>query len=159
MRSEQQANMAIEQYADLIKRICFIHLKNPHDTEDIFQNVFLKYVLYPHAFQDCKHEKAWLIRVAVNECKDLLKSFYRKNVSIDTIEERSFEPEEEHRELLELVLKLPPKYKEVIYLFYYENYTASEIGRILKKNENTIYTWLSRAKKILKEQLGGEGFE
>lgn len=159
MRSEQEAITAIDRYADLVKRICFIHLKNPHDTEDIFQNVFLKYVLYPHAFQDREHEKAWLIRVAINECKDLLKSFYRRNVSIDSIKEEAFEVKEESNELLEQVLKLPKKYKEVIYLFYYEGYSAIEIAKILSKNENTIYTWLSRAKKLLKEELGGDGFE
>ena len=65
----------------------------------------------------------------------------------------------EHREVLEAVLSLPTKYKDVVYLHYYENYTAHEIGQILQKNVNTIYTWLARAQKMMQEKLGGEGFE
>lgn len=75
MRSEQEANRAIERYADTVRRICMIHLKNHADTEDIFQNVFLKYVLSTAVFESEEHEKAWFIRVTINACRDLLKSF------------------------------------------------------------------------------------
>lgn len=75
MRSEQEVNQAVELYADMIRRICFYHLKNYADTEDIFQTVFLKYLLYDKPFATAEHEKAWLIRVSVNACKDHLKSF------------------------------------------------------------------------------------
>ena len=76
MRSEEEANRAIEQYSDTVRRICFLHLKNEADTEDIFQTVFLKYVLSSAEFQSPEHEKAWLIRVTINACRDLLKSFF-----------------------------------------------------------------------------------
>ncbi len=65
-------------------------------------------------------------------------------------------PGDPSKEVLEAVLRLPEKYRDVIYLFYYEEYTAVEIAKILKKKENTVYTWLSRAKDILREKLGGE---
>ena len=77
MRSEQEVNRAIEQYADAVRRLCMIHLKNYADTEDIFQTVFLKYVLSSVSFESEEHEKAWFIRVTINACKDLLKSFFR----------------------------------------------------------------------------------
>lgn len=75
MRSEQEVNRAIEQYSDMIRRLCMIYLKNYADTEDIFQTVFLKYVLSSVSFESKEHEKAWFIRVTINACKDLLKSF------------------------------------------------------------------------------------
>ena len=85
MRSEEEANRAIDRYADLVRRLCMVHLKNPADTEDIFQTVFLKYVLSSAVFESPEHEKAWFIRVTLNACRDLLKSFFRsRTVSLDT---------------------------------------------------------------------------
>ena len=157
MRSEEEVNQAIERYADTVRRICMVHLKNESDTEDIFQTVFLKYALFPRAFQSGEHEKAWMIRVTINACRDLLKSVFRsRTVSLDVLAEQPGELDEEHREVLEAVLDLPSKYKNVVYLHYYEGYTAVEIAGILKRSENTIYTWLDRARKELKKQLGGE---
>ena len=157
MRGEQEVNRAIEAYGNLIRRICLIHLKNHADTEDIFQTVFLKYLLSSAEFQSPEHEKAWFIRVTANACRDLLKSAFRRRVvSLDVLTDQPGELSEDNREVLEAVLGLPEKYRDVIYLFYYEEYTAPEIAEILKKNTNTVYTLLSRAKKILKEKLGGE---
>ena len=76
MRSEREAIKAIERYSDTVRRLCMIHLKNCADTEDIFQTVFLKYVLSSVTFESEEHEKAWFIRVTINACKDLLKSFF-----------------------------------------------------------------------------------
>ena len=157
IRGEHEVNRAIEAYGNLIRRICLIHLKNHADTEDIFQTVFLKYLLSSAEFQSREHEKAWFIRVTANACRDLLKSaFRRRAVSLDVLTDQPGELSEDNREVLEAVLGLPEKYRDVIYLFYYEEYTAPEIAEILKKNTNTVYTLLSRAKKILKEKLGGE---
>lgn len=157
MRGEQEVNRAIEAYGNLIRRICLIHLKNHADTEDIFQTVFLKYLLSSAEFQSREHEKDWFIRVTANACRDLLKSaFRRRAVSLDVLTDQPGELSEDNREVLDAVLGLPEKYRDVIYLFYYEEYTAPEIAEILKKNTNTVYTLLSRAKKILKEKLGGE---
>ena len=160
MRSEWETDRAIDQYADTVRKICMLHLKNEADTEDIFQTVFLKYAMYSGTFADSEHEKAWLIRVTINACKDFLKSFFRRNtVPIEEIQESLVSPlPQEQSEVLEAVLSLPAKYKDVIYLYFYEGYSAVEIGRLLKKNVNTIYTLLSRAKAILKEKLGGEEF-
>lgn len=160
MRSEEEANRAIERYSDTVRRLCMIHLKNEADTEDIFQTVFLKYVLSSVSFESEEHEKAWFIRVTINACRDLLRSFFRKNtVPLDQLLDQPAPVGEDHREVLEAVLSLPPRYKDAVYLHYYEGYTAPEIGRILGKNVNTVYTLLGRARQLLKEKLGGEGDE
>lgn len=157
MRSEEAVREAIDRYADMVKRICFIHLKNEADTEDIFQTVFLKYAMSDVAFTNETHEKAWLIRVTLNACKDLLKSFFRKRtVPLDAYVEQNGIVDAAHSEVLEAVLSLPEKYRRVVYLHYYEGYTAPEIAEILGIKENTVYTQLTRGRALLRDVLGGE---
>ena len=159
MRSEQEVNRAVETYSNMIRRLCMLHLKNHADTEDIFQTVFLKYVLSSVSFEDEAHEKAWFIRVTINACKDLLKSFFRSHVtSLDEVLEQPAEIPPDHREVLEAVLSLPRKYRDVVYLHYYEDYTAPENSKILGKNVNTIYTLLNRSRQALREKLGGDDY-
>ena len=115
MRDEQEVNRAIERYSDTVKRLCMIHLKNHADTEDIFQTVFLKYVLSSVSFESEEHEKAWFIRVTINACKDLLKNFFRTHtVALEEVMEQPALMPPDHREVLEAVLSLPAKYKEGI---------------------------------------------
>ena len=160
MRSEQEVNQAIEQYADMVLRLCAVSLKNTADAEDVFQTVFLKYTLSNQIFETAEHEKAWLIRVTVNCCRDLLKNLFRKRtVSLEEIAEYSVQPASEQSAVLEAVRSLPQKYREVVYLHYYEGYTAPEIAGILHQNPNTVYTHLSRARELLKEMLGGAADE
>lgn len=155
MRSEEAVNMAIERYGDTVRRLCMVHLKNYHDTQDIFQTVFLKYVLSSTAFESEEHEKAWFIRVTINACRDLLKSVFRSRVvPLDALKEVEVSPASEENQVLQAVLSLPTKYRQVVYLHYYEGYTAPQIGQILGKNPNTIYTLLTRAKGMLRERLG-----
>ena len=93
----------------------------------------------------------------INACKDLLKSFFRSRItSLDEILEQAADMQEENKEVLEAVLSLPSKYRDVVYLHYYEGYTAPEIGRLLKKNVNTVYTLMTRSRHLLREKLGGD---
>lgn len=157
MKNPEEMNRAVEMYADMVRRICLVHLKNIHDTEDVFQNVFLKYMLYKDSFENEEHEKAWLVRVTVNACTDWLRSLSRRRwIPLESLLEEGNAPDNASWEVMEAVLQLPEKYRRVIYLFYYEGYSAVEIAEILGKKENTIYTWLSRARGILREKLGGE---
>ena len=157
MRSEFEVDRAVEQYSDMIKRICLYHLKNAADTEDVFQTVFLKYLLYEGNFEGPEHEKAWFIRVTLNACKDYLKSFFRHSaLPLEELAEEAASIPPEQTEVLDAVLALPPKYKDVIYLHYYEGYSAGEISRILGKKENTVYSLLSRGRTMLKDALGGD---
>lgn len=121
MRNEAEVNRAIDLYADTVRRICFLYLKNDADVDDIFQEVFLKYLLHPSSFESDAHEKAWLIRVSINACQDLLKSFFRRRVrSIEEVTTEPFYLQEEDKGLLDAVFRLAPKYRNTTYLFYYE---------------------------------------
>jgi RNA polymerase sigma factor (sigma-70 family) len=149
---QERVVRAIDKYADMVRRVCYMHLKNQDDVEDIFQDVFLKLYRYEKSFDSDEHEKAWLLRVSINKCNDLHKSFFRSRVCpLDDIE-IPFEDAAEN-ELLHEVLALPPKYRDVIYLFYYEGYTVPEISKILGIKENTIYSHLHRARQLLKAKL------
>ncbi|MCM1539891.1 MAG: sigma-70 family RNA polymerase sigma factor [Blautia sp.] len=157
MRNAEDLNRAMETYADMVRRICFVHLKNRHDSEDVFQNVYMKYLLHEDSFQSPEHEKAWFARVTINACTDWLRYFSRRKwVPLEVMDEEKATLDDTSSELLETVLSLPEKYRNVIYLYYYEEYSAVEIAGILGKKENTVYTWLSRAKEILRDRLGGE---
>ena len=160
MKTEAQVERAIAKYGDMVARICVLYLKNHADSEDIFQTVFLRYFQKAPPFDSDEHEKAWLLRVAINGCKDVLKSPWRQRITSDEVlAEHPAPVREEQGELLEVVLTLPKKYKEVLYLHYYEDYPAQEIALILKKNINTVYTLLSRGRELLKQQIGGESGE
>lgn len=157
MKSVEDLNRAMETYADMVRRICFVHLKNRDDSEDVFQNVYMKYLLHEGSFDSIEHEKAWFARVTINACTDWLRYFSRRKwLPLEVVDEEKGSLDDTSAELLETVLSLPEKYRNVIYLYYYEEYSAVEIAKILGKKENTIYTWLSRAKEILRNKLGGE---
>lgn len=148
-----RVSIALENYSDRVYRICYLYLKNKAEAEDAFQDVFLKFMQTDKEFESDEHEKAWICRVAINRCKDILKSFRYKFVSLDKMPELSFVNEEDSV-VLEAILNLPSKYKDIVYLHYYEGYKASQIASLLNSNENTVYSQLSRARALLKERLG-----
>ena len=144
----------VEKYSDMVVRIAYQNLKNQADDEDVTQEVFIKLLKQPD-FNDEEHLKAWLIRVTINQCKDLRKSaWFRKRQPLD----EQWKPRgEKQLGILDEIWKLPKDDRNVIYLYYYENYTVPEIARILGKNENTISSRLTRALKKLKTILAEEG--
>ena len=161
---EAQARRLVDTYADMIVRISYNYLKRTCDAEDICQTVFLKYLIENRAFESAEHEKAWIIRAAVNACKDYLKSaFFRHTVPLDEAEALSAPPERE-TVLLDALKTLPEKYRISLYLYYYEEYSAKEIASILGKRENTVSVWLSRGRRKLRQYLlaeteGAAGYE
>lgn len=156
MRSEKDIRETIDEYGDTVKRICFVYMKNQADTEDIFQDVFLKYALEKRKFESPEHKKAWILRVAINRCKDILKRSGRNHLDLEEALGVYSRDQYEEREIMEAVLSLPEKYRQVVYLHYYEGYKAEEISSIIGKRANTVYTLLARARKMLKVELGGE---
>ncbi len=124
MRSEQEVAQAIEQYADTVRRICVLHLKNETDTEDVFQTVFLKYLTDKTVFESKAHEKAWIIRVTVNACKDFLKNFFHSHtVSLEQVKEFAANANEKDLDVLGAVLTLPSKYKDMSSICIFTNST------------------------------------
>lgn len=164
MREESETRQAMERYSNLVWRICYLYLKHTADAEDVFQNVFMKYILFSGTFESEEHKKAWLIRVTTNCCKDYLKSFFHKHtIYLEDYSNKNLPSEfiyetQTENPVLTALKTLPDRYRMVLYLTYYEGYTAAEIGTILHKKENTIYTWISRGKKLLKEVLLSEGY-
>lgn len=118
MRSEEEVRNAIHLYGDSVKRVCMVYLKNSADTEDIFQNVFIKYATRSPQFESDEHEKAWVLRVAINECKDFLKSFYKRNIMPTRpdllIHQQTTSLSTERSKVLEAVLSLPRSYLSIL---------------------------------------------
>lgn len=156
--SRQEAERLVHTYADLILRLSYTYLKQTQDAQDICQTVFLKFLEKPRTFDSAAHERAWVIRATVNACKDLLKSHWRKtSVTLDAAL-RVPAPEPEEGSLLAALALLPPKYRVVIYLYYYEGYAAKEIADMLGLRPATVNTQLSRGRAQLKTILEQEGF-
>jgi len=150
--SDDLLSIAIEKYADMVRRICFLYLKDKAEVEDVFQEVFLQYFLHIDTFRDEQHQKAWLCRVTFNKCKDMNKSIWRRRtVSIENLEIPFENPDQ--GELVTAVLQLPLNYRQIIYLHYYEGLTIPEIAEIMQQNVNTVYTQLRRAKARLKQKV------
>lgn len=137
-----------------VYRLCFSYLKNVTDTEDIVQETFVKAFMRDKAFENERHEKGWLIMTAGNMCKDLLSHWWRKNRNLDNYETLQAKAGFDIDETFIEIMKLPLKYKTVIYMYYYEEYSTREISEILKKNKSTVCSMLKRGREILKERLG-----
>lgn len=141
-------------YSNTVYRLALVQTKNKVDAEDVFQEVFLRYVRSKTHFQSEEHRKAWFIKVTMNCSRKLLYSaWFRHTIPLN--EDLKFETKEES-DVLHAVLDLPLKYRNVIYLFYYSDLPLKQIGEILSLNTATVKTQLFRAKQILKEKLKGE---
>lgn len=151
------AGEAVEEYADMVFRIALVQVKNRADADDVFQEVFLRLVKHIHEIKTKEHLKAWLIRVTVNCAKKHLTSFWNRNVGAMEGEQTEEVYMPEHgNPVREAVLKLPDKYKTVVHLFYFEELSVMEIGKLLKQKESTVKSQLFRARELLRDKLEGE---
>lgn len=159
MNHTQQAEYLAETYADAILRLSYTYLKNTQDAQDVCQTVFVKLLTEPRAFESPAHERSYILRMAANACKDILKSPWRRRTR--PLEEglQVPAPAEEDGSVLAAVNTLPSHYRAVIYLYYYEGYQAAEIGEILGVPTATVHTRLARGRARLKEILGGMDYE
>lgn len=156
-----RAEYLVRHYSDTILRIGYTWLGNIDDAEDICQMVLINLLKNGRSFTDSAEERAWVIRVTINACKDWKKSaWFRHRISLDAALALSVEmPEAEDDTLLQAINKLPLKYRRVIYMRYYEEYEVNEIADILNQSPALTSTHLARAKNKLKSMLGGNFFE
>lgn len=148
---KQRAEVIIRQYADMIYRIALHNLKNPSDADDIFQEVALSLLTKNAPLFDDAHIKNWLIRVTINKCKNFRKSLWQSRT--EPLSLQTGKAVEDDNSLLEIIAVLPVKDRNIIYLYYFENYTVPEIADILQMNRNTVNSRLQRARNKLKEIL------
>ena len=152
LRTDDCLEDTIEKYSDMVYRLAFSQMKNKSDADDVFQEVFFRYVRKRPRFESEEHQKAWLIRVTVNCCKSMYSSAWRKRtIPLDTY--MAYMPEEQ-RDFSRLLLKLPQKYLTVIHLHYYEDLSVDEIGKAIGKSPSAVKMRLSRARKMLKGIFG-----
>lgn len=149
----------LQKYADTVAGVCVMRLQNWADAEDCFQNTFIKLFQHSPDFQSETHLKAWLIRVAVNECRNYIAK-NRRFLSLNTTDKATAgEPSAWHdneRDISWALMRTEPKYREVLYLHYCEQYKVAEIAEILSIKPNTVKTLLKRGREKLKKIYGGD---
>jgi RNA polymerase sigma-70 factor (ECF subfamily) len=141
----------------MVYRVCYTFLRNAADAEDAVQSVFVRLLTKPQDFASEEHEKAWLIRVASNHCKDILKSGWNKRTDLESIAEPAA-PDEALDETLAVVMGLPQPQRTCVYLYYYEGYKAAEIAELIGRAHSTVRSYLSEARTSLRKRLEG-GFD
>ncbi len=144
----------IAEYGDMVYRLAFAQVHSKSDADDIFQEVFLRYLKNHPQLKNADHCKAWLIRVTINcSKKHWASAWQRKTIAL---EDRYIFEQPEENGLFEALTQLAPKYRSVIHLYYYEGYATAEIAQILGRRESTVRTQLTRARDRLAQLLKGE---
>ncbi len=159
--NDSSALYAFNKFGDTVLRAAYAMTGSYSEAEDITQEIFLALHAKPQSFETDEHMKAWLLRSALNRCKNYRKSArILRNSPLDEALENTLSCEFTPRdnEIRERIAKLPEKYAAVIFLYYYEEYTIKEIAALTGKNENTVSSLLQRGRKKLKTELEEEGF-
>ncbi|MDD2587176.1 MAG: sigma-70 family RNA polymerase sigma factor [Syntrophomonadaceae bacterium] len=156
--SESQIEQILRKYSNMVYRLAYARTKNRADAQDLLQEVFLRCLKSNVQFNDDEHCKAWLIRTTINCSKSLLSSaWFSKTVSMkENLPDSLHNLEDEKSEIFYAVLELPVKYRMVVHLYYYEDYSVAELSKLLNRKESTVKTQLYRARELLKQKLKGE---
>jgi RNA polymerase sigma-70 factor (ECF subfamily) len=144
---------AMQRNGDRVFRVAVAGMGTRADAEDVVQDVFLKLLEKRPAFESEEHEAAWLVRVTVNMCRSRLRSPRRRQVPL--LETYPARDERQH-DVMETVMSLPPKYRSVIHLYYYEGYSTREIAEMTAQKDSTVREQLTRARRMLKKYMEGE---
>ena len=150
---------AYNKYADTLYRIALTNTCNREDAEDACQDVFIKYACSDMVFKDDEHEKAWLIRVLINHCRDLIRKHkVRTHLSLDEIENVIADPHkrDDYLELTRALESLSPKYRELIILHYLEGFSTEECASILKITVSAVKMRLMRGKEMIRTEISKE---
>ena len=148
---------AARTYGDTIYRVAYHALSSPHDAEDVMQTVLLRLYECKKDFESEEHMKHWILRVAVNESRRVLRSFWRRTaVPMEEWRETAAPEDPARAEVLEAVMALEPKYRLAVYLYYYGGLSVAETAAAMKANVSTVQTWLLRARARLRKELSEE---
>ena len=152
MLTSDNVREALDEYGDMLYRICLVMLRNTADAEDAVEDTFIKYMLSSPQFNDDEHEKAWLITVAANKCRDMLRSRKRHITESDDIL-RNYSIDRESTGVLEALMEVPEKYRIVLTLHYIEGYKVDEIAEMIGKTSSAVKMRLAKGRELLKEKL------
>ncbi|MEZ3420564.1 MAG: RNA polymerase sigma factor [Eubacterium sp.] len=152
---KNQFETKYELYGEMLYKIAFLYFGNSYDAEDALQEVFIKLLYTSPAFKNAEHEKAWLIRVTQNKCRDMLKTAERKNTVTEATELSDYAKTESdaYLDIIKHVTMLPEKYKTAVILYYYYDYSVSQISQTLKISKSAVKMRLKRGRDILKIEL------
>lgn len=157
---KQRFDYIYQKYAGIVFRTAYNFLLNKEDAEDVVQEVFIKYFTYDKKFNDDNHEKAWILRVTANVCKNILRSKSRKNLNLDEAIKTNDDDFENsrilHLDIENTMADLTNNQRMAIHLYYYEQIPIKDIAKIMKTNENTVKSHLLRAKSKMKIYLKKE---
>lgn len=160
-----EAEEIIRKYADMIYRAAIVQTRNRDQADDIFQEVCEKIWIHNRQFESEEHCRAWIFRVVVNSCKNMWNSAWNRKIVVDTEQVRRIREENGESDdrsgtmnhVIAAVQSLPAKYRMVVHLYYYEEYSQKEIAQILSVREGSVSSRLSRARKMLRKILEKEG--
>lgn len=154
--TEREFNDAMDRHLDMVYRLALNWFRQPADAEDAAQEAMLRLWRAGETFTSDDHLRHWLVRVTLNVCKDISRSpWRRRTVPLESVCPPEFTVPED-RELYQAVMDLPANYRLPLYLYYFEGYTAGEVGQLLGVKESTVQTRLARARQKLKQQLTEE---
>ncbi len=157
--SNSEIEYMVKQYGNTVYRLALMKTKQKEKADDIFQDVFVRLIRLRNRLEGEGHVKAWMIKTTLDCCKDLWKSAWNRHVvyeqqEIETCDEKA----EVSHDIQIIVMKLPAKYRIIVHLYYYEEFSIKEIGGMLKINQNTVSTRLARARRMLKKEFENGGF-
>lgn len=153
MLTNEQFTRYAERYINTVFRVAFHYTKSSADAEDVTQNVFLKLLRQDKVFESDEYVRNWLIRVTLNECKNLVRTRWWRHESYEDYAASLTFEKPAHSDLFYAVMELPKRYRIPIYLYYYEEYSTQEIADILKVPKSTVCTQLKRGRELLKKSL------
>ncbi len=170
MADTEALQLKINLYSDMLYKIAFLQLRNNQDAEDVVQETFYQFIKTNKVFESTEHEKAWLIKVTLNGCRKVWRSAWYRHTDVmpekesalnsgensESLMERDALQREQNKEVLEAVMGLPRKYREVIHLFYFQEMSIKEICFVTERKESTVTSQLTRGRELLRKNLKEE---
>ncbi|MBP5354383.1 MAG: RNA polymerase sigma factor [Lachnospiraceae bacterium] len=156
LRADADFEAFYERHWKYVYRLCYTYMQSEADAEDCTEDVFVKVLTGEFAFEDETHERKWLTITAINLCKDRLKSYGRRNVDsldADDAPEVASPEQEDYSDVREAVMALPPKLKDVIWLYYFDGYSTDEIAEMLNRPPSTVRNQMKDARNLLRDRL------